>query len=193
MVRTNRRAESGEFKEVFLVPDLPPDIRDAQAATVLLRGSTYSAGPGSARPVKPRTSYFKPGSDFELTARRALARILRSDEPVPKYLRLTLANLFFQPEDAGTVSDYAVDRKLVFEGPRGSKDRYGHFRVADSVFMFLHNEKLTLSGAIEKAADSCCLSVDQVERIWYDERKQSYRLRGLPLPPGKRSRKKTAD
>ena len=71
-----------------------------------------------------KRKYLEPGSDLERVARHALARVLRSDEPLSKTLRKRLAELFdpdstaaerwlkFQFRHKGNRSNVLADRQV---------------------------------------------------------------------------------
>jgi hypothetical protein len=146
---------------------------DLSAARALLDG--YIEKDGKARRLK----YWKRGSAEEALARKALARLLRSDVPLDRQLRGQLADLFDPPPSA--------QRTIVFEFLRRGKfvDVVRNTQIAEHIrARRIAGE--TFDSAIESAVVKFSVSEDLAKKIWSKYRGAFGKIYG-PLPG--RSRK----
>ena len=77
---------------------------------------------GYSRPMKNglmRKMYFEEGSDWEIQARTALSGLLRSDMPLPREIRESLADLFAPSPPAHS----EITRRIKFVARRRGKER----------------------------------------------------------------------
>jgi hypothetical protein len=124
---------------------------DLQLATMLLGGFIK----------QDRTRYLEEGTSEELDARRALARLLRSNRPLDRQLRTSLADLLDPDPPAWE------PRKIKFVSRRQGQ----HTDYAKNTQIALHvrdkvREGSKVKDAIKSAADAYAVSEDAVKKIW---------------------------
>jgi Phage integrase family len=126
---------------------------DLTAAWALLAG--YVVEIKGARRLK----YFKRGGSHEARARKALARLLRSDGRLDRQLRGQLADLFDPPPSA--------QRRLVFEFRRRGKhhDAIRNTQIAEHIRAERVAGK-TYEAAIGSAVEGFSVSEDLAKKIW---------------------------
>jgi hypothetical protein len=136
-------------------------ISDLQLIKALLGGSIEQDSRGRLQLV-----YLEEGTADELSARRALARILRSDAPLDHQIRSKLAELF-DPDGA-----WLEERKISFPFRRRGKPT--DHAAAIQVFAYVNdrrkktkkNPKATLVKAFADAALKFSISEEMAKRYW---------------------------
>src|SRR5262249_4023562 len=98
--------------------------------------------------------------------RRALARHLRSQQPVDTLVRRVLAALFYpQPGPAPHSRIGPVERRLVFKNPRGSTHDHNHaLKIADEVLTLWQRDGGTKTDAILAVAEKNNVEQRTIER-----------------------------
>jgi hypothetical protein len=105
-----------------------------------------------------RSKDFKPGTNDEVSARQALARLLRGSGPLDRQLRKQLADLLDPSSTA--------NRTLVFAYRRRGKqaDHVRTTQIAEHVFEV--SKTSTVEVAIAHAAEEFRVSEDLVKKVW---------------------------
>jgi len=126
---------------------------DLQLAWMLLDGEVEEAQ------GRRRTRYLEEG--MELKARTAIARLLRSEGPLDRHLRDSLAGLFDPNPPAWE------QRKITIVGRRPGelKDHVRDTHIAYDIWEEVQRGGL-VTAAIESAAEKFALSTDMVTKIW---------------------------
>jgi hypothetical protein len=148
---------------------------DLALARALLDGSVE--GDGRRR---LRTTYCKKGSPEEPYARRELAEHLRSDGPVDRGIRMSLAALF------NPLTGARLKIKII--GRPGGFDRIRKTQIAAHVYTEIEGGK-SRKDAVASAAAKFGLSERMIEKIWDGYRAYgSLLLEGIsPLPSSQRT------
>jgi hypothetical protein len=145
----------------------------------------------------PEQQFLK--GDDETGAREALARLLRSPDPLDMQLRLLLASHFDGRPYAYSASrsgktipqELHARRRLEFIAPRGNVGEDQRlFKIGAEVLRLLdETPKLLVKTAIERTSIKYKLSEDRVKNAWEHLNKRGWkrkrRLRPLKLPPAK--------
>jgi hypothetical protein len=121
--------------------------------------------------------YYQKGSSEEQAARRALAKLLRSNNPLDRQVRSALAALI----DAD-ISGYPGDNRVFIFQPRPKTKR--HNLRNTQIFEFIQRKaksKEKVGDAIEAAAKKFGLGEEAIKKIWDERRK----LDALPLENAK--------
>ena len=129
---------------------------DLQLARMLLGGYTDQDRRG-----RRRSRYLKEGSQQEVDARRAIARLLRSNGPLDRQLRTNLADLFEPSPPAWE------QRKIRIVSRRRGRpiDHISNTQIAEHVWEQVRaGAKVT--AAIESAADEFGVEPETVTKIW---------------------------
>jgi hypothetical protein len=130
---------------------------DLELAQALLRGSIEQDARGRLRLV-----YLKEGTAEDLAARRALARILRSDAPLNYQIRSKLAELF-EPDVA-----WLEERKISFSfrGRGKPTDHAAAVQVFICVNDGLKKPGATLNRAYAEVAQEFGMSEEMAKKYW---------------------------
>jgi hypothetical protein len=140
---------------------------DLQAANIFLVGNV-----GSENPSDWRTYYFQRGSNVDIEGRRAIARLLRSQEPLNPEYREILAALF----DPETCHHYAVEREIIFKFQRGRRRRS---KVEEHIYTtYIDNyirSGMNVADAITATAKRVVVGEKHLMRIWGRKRQISKR------------------
>ena len=108
-----------------------------------------------------RSKYYRKGSREESDARRAMARLLRSKDPLERQLRDSLAALF-DPDPSGLEQRKI---KIVFQGRGNRRDHVRDTQIAEHVWEKVRaGAKVT--AAIESAAEVFGVEVETITKIW---------------------------
>ena len=129
---------------------------DLQLARMLLGGYTHQNRRG-----RRRSRYLKEGSQQEVDARRAIARLLRSNGLLDRQLRTNLADLFEPSPPAWE------QRKIRIVSRRRGRpiDHISNTQIAEHVWEQVRaGAKVT--AAIESAADEFGVEPETVTKIW---------------------------
>jgi hypothetical protein len=108
-----------------------------------------------------RSKYYKKGSREELDARRAMARLLRSKNPLDRQLRDSLAGLF----DPDPSESEQRKIEIVFQGRGKRRDHVRNTQIVDHVWNQL-NAGGKLAAAITSAVEEFEVSEEFVKQIW---------------------------
>lgn len=108
-----------------------------------------------------RSKYFKRGSREELDARRAMARLLRSKNPLERQLRDSLAGLF----DPDPPESEPRKIEIVFQGRGKHRDHVRNTQIAYHVWDHL-NAGGNVAAAITSAVEKFEVSEELVKQIW---------------------------
>ena len=130
---------------------------DLQLARMLLGGYTHQNRRG-----RRRSRYLKEGSQQEVDARRAIARLLRSNGLLDRQLRTNLADLF-EP----SLPPAWEQRKITIGSRRRGRrvDHISNTQIAEHVWEQVRaGAKVT--AAIESAADEFGVEPETVTKIW---------------------------
>ena len=129
---------------------------DLQLARMLLDGYVYED-----HRRRRRSKYLKRGSRDELDARRAMARLLRSKNPLEHQLRDSLAGLFDPdpPESEQRKIEIAFQRRGKF------RDHVGNTQIYDHVRNQL-DAGGSVAAAITSAVEEFEVSEEFVKQIW---------------------------
>ena len=153
---------------------------DLQLARMLLNGFVEEDSHG-----RPHSKYFEEGSAEETEARKALARILRSNNCLDRQLRTHLAELFdIDPP-------FADQRKIkiVYRKGGNPRDHVANTHLAEQIYQDVRNGK-TVNEAIALASAKFDVSEDNIKKnIWKFYRPVLERING-PLPRPARGRSK---
>ncbi len=123
-----------------------------------------------------RTDYLKRASPEELNARRAMARLLRGDQPLDRQLRESLAGLF----DPAPPEWEPREIKLESRRPGRFIDHAAATQVAEYVWTEVSKGE-RVEDAVADAADHYARSGEAVMKIWGRYRQIFERIYG-PLP-----------
>jgi hypothetical protein len=134
------------------VPQPDPDLT---LATALLIGFVERGRQGSLR-----NKYFEKRSTEDRHAREAIVRLLRSEFPLDRLLRMHLADLFDPSADW-------VPRTIEFKSRRQGPhtDHIRNTQIAEHVWKEVTGGK-RVTAAIDSAAGQFALSADMVTKIW---------------------------
>jgi hypothetical protein len=107
--------------------------------------------------------YLKPGSKEEREARRAMTRVLRSDEPLPWEVRSWLAMLF----DPDTIAPTIRDIKFYFrhKGGGGPPQFLQHHQIGLQMLRLVRGGN-TVDAAVKVMMGKYKLADRQVRKIW---------------------------
>jgi hypothetical protein len=130
---------------------------------------------------KPKTEYFQSGSEEEKSARRSLVKLLRSPKPLPRPIRIFLADLF---DDSYENESYRIIKIENFAG--NSSDKGGDIQLAKIIYHQHVNLGKPIGKVILDVSAKVSLSKEQVEHIWYKQRDGLFAWYGEKIP-----RKKT--
>jgi len=139
---------------------VPPSVRampgsDLQLARILLDGDAHEDRRG-----RWRSRYLEEGSQQELDARRAIARLLRSNDRLDRQLRTWLAGLF--DPDAP-----AWERKITIVSRRRGRrvDHVSNTQIAEHVWGKVSAGRKVVV-AINSAVEEFGVSEELVKQIW---------------------------
>src|SRR5262249_56735792 len=126
-----------------------------------------------------RTRYLEEGSAMELEARTAIARLLRSEGPLDRQLRDSLARLFDPNPPAWE------QRKIRIEGRRPGEltDHIRNTQIAYYIWDQVERGK-RVTAAVKCAAEKFAISADRVWQIWRGYRTRMKEIHG-PLRRGR--------
>lgn len=129
---------------------------DLQLARMLLGGYTHQNRRG-----RRRSRYLKEGSQQEVDARRAIARLLRSNGLLDRQLRTNLADLFEPSPPAWE------QRKIRIVSRRRGRpiDHISNTQIAEHVWEQV-GAGAKVTAAIESAADEFGVEPETVTKIW---------------------------
>jgi hypothetical protein len=136
----------------------------------------------------PEQQFLK--GDDETEAREALARLLRSDEPLDKLLRILLAGQIdgrpyaykaTRGPDASISQELLPRRRLTFTAPRGRvRQDQKELKIGSEILALLDNDRnLTVTAAIKEIADKYKLSTDRAWDAWEYMKKRGWWRRAL--------------
>jgi len=130
---------------------------DLQLARMLLGGYTHQNRRG-----RRRSRYLKEGSQQEVDARRAIARLLRSNGPLDRQLRTNLADLF-EP----SLPPAWEQRKITIGSRRRGRrvDHISNTQIAEHVWEQV-GAGAKVTAAIESAADEFGVEPETITKIW---------------------------
>ena len=129
---------------------------DLQLAWMLLGGYVDVDHRGRCR-----SRYLKKGSQEEVDARRAIARLLRSNGPLDRQLRTNLANLF----DPDPPESEQRKIKIVSQGRGRYRDHVGNTQIAYHVWGEVSAGRKVVA-AINSAVEKFGVSEELVKQIW---------------------------
>ena len=129
---------------------------DLQLARMLLGGYTHQNRRG-----RRRSRYLKEGSQQEVDARRAIARLLRSNGLLDRQLRTNLADLFEPSPPAWE------QRKIRIVSRRRGRpiDHISNTQIAEHVWEQV-GAGAKVTAAIESAADEFGVEPETITKIW---------------------------
>jgi hypothetical protein len=129
-----------------------------------------------------RSRYLKEGSQEEVDARRAIARLLRSNDPLDRQLRTALAGLF-DPDGPPALEQRKIS--IVWRRRGGHIDHRANTQIAEHI----RAERIAgkaFDDAIESAVEKFSVSEELAKQIWGRYRPLFENVYG-PLP--RRSRR----
>jgi len=126
---------------------------------------------------KPKTEYFLSGSEEEKNARKSLVKLLRSTKPLPRQIRIFLADLF---DDSYENESYRILKIENFSG--NSSDKGGDIQLAKIIYHQHVNLGKPIGNVILDVSDMVLLSKEQVENIWYKQRGDLFAWYGEKIP-----------
>jgi hypothetical protein len=147
---------------------------DLSEARALLGGYVEEDAKG-----RRHLKYLRPGSPEERSARQALARVLRANDPLDRQLRTRLAGLF-DPDPSWEQRKI----RIVSRRQGGKTDHVRNTQIADYIWDEVKGGEL-VTAAIESAAEKFAISADMVTKIWGSYRPLMESIYG-PLRQGRR-------
>ena len=129
---------------------------DLQSVRALLDGYVEEDHRG-----RRRSKYFKRGSRDELDARRAIARLLRSNGPLDRQLRTNLANLF----DPDPPESEQRKIEIAFQARGRYRDHVRNTQIAYHVWGEVSAGRKVVA-AINSAVEKFEVSEELVKQIW---------------------------